>query len=333
MGRLGAFWNDPELGGTVTVERAILAQGAVPEDSPDFPFRVEERVGDWLDSRPDRIAVVRLDWRDDQCLPENAPQREQWRQRLAWAVNLDRYRGRGDRLIMSMGNEPNHEGENQGGLHWGDVADLFNGVDLGASFCGIVRAWLPDVGLGTTPIAPYNPHDLGAPPAPGGLEDSPWGRLAYHVLARIRENQDGFGLGPTALLEHVYGQPPYVGLGLGPSMEPWDDPTTPEGWRFGMNVCDTWDAVHEFAGYWTHPVVVTEVNTAARGVAPIYNYERGWLQHAYLRAEGAFGELLGFCWFVGRDWGGWNLYELLNGMEPRLVAARADYGRMLEGGL
>ena len=93
-------------------------------------------------------------------------------------------------------------------------------------------------------------------------------------------------------------------------------------WRFGLNIAETWQENREALGVWTTPVIVTEFNTAARGIdpphRPLDNYQAGWLRDALLYLQGALPQCTDICWFVGSISGRGDAWS------PFAVNCRAD---------
>ena len=92
---------------------------------------------------------------------------------------------------------------------------------------------------------------------------------------------------PHAWSEHVYGDP----ITSGGPLEPWDEPVDSHGYRWQINVADTWHQVNRAValenGIAPMDVWVTEYNTSARGVegsnAPEASYTSGWMFNALAR--------------------------------------------------
>jgi hypothetical protein len=196
-------------------------------------------------------------------------------------------------------------------FHLEDCADHFK------EFREIVGSYIPQAKFLMTPIAPYHPDSLGAPSAPPGIEDSPWARLYYAQADKTWDVEDAWNV-------HVYGDPqvsdPF-------QTEPWTDhKKTPEGWRFAFNYARTVRQIHDsiFPGLQT---VVSEFNTAARGVAPNTNYPQGWLFNAVGALAASLGDVHSALWFVGHDNGGWADYVLHD-----IPSLEAEFGWLKQHG-
>ena len=141
---------------------------------------------------------------------------------------------------------------------------------------------LPGARLASVPVATFHPGRLGAP-AGQSPEGSPWADLDYALLDAWKRIAGR----PDVLSVHVYGNPR---LSVADDMQSRHE----RGWRFGLNVAETWAENHAALGLDHLPVWISEFNTAARGTdrphRPAVNYHAGWLQAAApLVAQGPAG--------------------------------------------
>ncbi|HJO05721.1 MAG TPA: hypothetical protein QGG37_00060 [Chloroflexota bacterium] len=143
---------------------------------------------------------------------------------------------------------------------------------------------------------------------------------------------------PHAWSEHVYGDP----ITSGGPLEPWDEPVDSHGYRWQINVADTWHQVNRAVelenGIAPMDVWVTEYNTAARSVegadAPEASYTSGWMFNALARMAVSLPTLRGACWFVGdteahnNSWATFALHE----RRGQLANAEDDFYDLLDAG-
>jgi hypothetical protein len=294
--KLGTFWARPgyNYGPNAVYMDRFACRSWVPQKEY-HPYRCEARVDDFLNLHPTGEVMVRCDWSwVFPQIPVGRGDRANWRQRVAWAVNRQTYKD-ARTIWFQLWNEPQLEGAPD----WHYCADHF------AEFVDIVKSYVPQALILPTPIAPYHPNALGAPPAPPGVEDSPWARLYAAQEGQLALLSLPYA--PDAHNVHVYGDPQ---VGDPFYSEPWTDhKKTPEGWRFAFNVARTWQKIHEEVSF-EAPTVVSEFNTAARGVAPNINYPQGWLFNAVGALGASLDEVHSALWFVGHDNGGWADYVL-----------------------
>ncbi|MBM4438502.1 MAG: hypothetical protein FJ029_15050, partial [Actinobacteria bacterium] len=328
-GLLGLHWPDPHRSyrdGAPFVERVVCFAEPAAEYHRE---RVRMRVQQLRARHPGSPIVLRIDYRPGRAIPRSEAERTEYYPQLESIISAWEFRG----LLLQQGNEPQFEGT----ASPEELAREFNGwgrppADTG-NFWSRCRTIDPSAAILPSPLAPFHPAGPHTP-NPAGLEDSPWARLAYQTKRRILEAGLAHGRLPSAWSEHVYGDPPPAGANA--DREAWADVRAPgAGYRWGMNVAATWQAVNvhverEF-DLPPLPVWVTEFNTAARGTAPPHlptlNYARGWLVHALAQMTQAFPTLQGGCWFVGdsASHDGQRTDFALHGGAGRLADLERDY--------
>ncbi len=284
MMRVGLHWPDPERqypDGTPFVELVYL-EGAAPDD-PHHPSQAMPRIEALAAGHPTSEILLRVDWRKGQAYARTDAERTAYDAALR---ELRRLRHLGGRLILQPGNEPQLEGARG----WRLVESA-----LGAFIAQCQQA-LPDARLASIPVATFHPSRLRAT-AGQSPEGSPWADLDYALLDAWKRVAGP----PDVLSVHVYGNPR---LSVADDMQTRHE----RGWRFGLNVAETWAENHAALGLDHLPVWITEFNTAARGTdrphRPAVNYHAGWLQDAASVVARALPQAQALCWFVGQARGG-----------------------------
>lgn len=282
--RVGLHWPNPDRqypDGTPFVELCYLHGRAA--DDPHHPGPAMRRVERLAGRHPASSILLRVDWRQGQSYPETGDEVEAY---VASLRELHQLRHLGDRLILQPGNEP--QLESASGWRIVDRATL--------AFVAQCRKTLPEARLASVPVATFHPNRLGAP-AGISPEGSPWADLDYVQLDAWRRVAGP----PDVLSVHVYGNP---------RLTVTDDLQTRHelGWRFGLNVAETWAETHRALGLDHLPVWITEYNTAARGTdppnRPAHNYRTGWLQESMRAVATALPQAAACCWFIGQKRGG-----------------------------
>ena len=330
----GIHWPHPRkeyADGTPFVERVMCFAG----DQEEFHREaVRPRIERLRESYPFSPIILRIDYKPGIAVPRDDAERDEYYPRLAEVMGAPEFDG----IMIQQGNEPQLEGESSAEA----LAREFNGWGLPPedtrNFWMTAANHNPNAPRLPPAIAPFNP--LGPDdPTPGGVEDSPWARLAYRAKALMVEVGQERDRMPHAWSEHVYGDPA-AGAGR---LEPWSDPHESHGYRWQMNVADTWHEVNLAieARYGIEPVGVwvTEYNTAARGLdstyAPENSYTEGWMLNAIARMAASLPTLRGACWFVGdaeahnNSWTTFALHE----RHGQLAAAEDDFYELLAEGL
>ncbi len=332
----GMHWPKPRqqyADGTPFVERVICFADGAQEFHRE---RVRARLGFLREQHPASRIILRIDYRAGIAVPRDAAERDEYYPRLAEVMNAEEFRG----IIIQQGNEPQFEGAPTPEA----MAREFNGWGRPASdtrnFWMTAAEHNPNAPRLPPAIAPFNALGPDAP-NPDGLEQSPWAKLAYQTKYRIVEAGLEFDRMPHGWSEHVYGDPPRRQADAG--LEPWAEPLDSHGWRWQMNVSDTWQevnaAIEERYGIEPIDVWVTEFNTAARGhaagFAPVNNYARGWMLNAIGRFAFSFRRFRGAAWFVGDaashdfSWRDFAIHERTG----RLGIAEDDFLDLLRRGL
>ena len=141
-----------------------------------------------------------------------------------------------------------------------------------------------------------------------GLEPSPWAAYYVALLDGLRSR----GARPHGFLLHAYERP--------------GQPFTPDGWRFGYNVVETWaECLGKFPEYAGRPIVVSEYNARTGGRSTADQYEPGMLSAALSGAASAFGgRAEALCVFVGRSDGVW-VDDSIGDPVGRCAQFRDDY--------
>ena len=257
-----------------------------------------KRIEAYAATHPEATVVLRVDWgRAAHSFPL-APDLAEWRDGFEQFGALDHL---GSRLVMQVGNEPQLEG----------AESVQQVVEAWWTAAEEIRHSLPQARIGSVPVATFNPDRIGVT---AGLsrEGSPWADLDYELRRRLFFRPD---LHPDVDLLHVYGDGANAVTTDINSLDSHD-------WRFGINVAETWEENREELGVWTTPVIITEFNTAARGVSPPHrpldNYQAGWLRDAMLYLQGALPSATDICWFVGSASGRGDAWS------PFAVDCRAD---------
>ncbi len=284
MMRVGLHWPDPERqypDGTPFVELVYL-EGVAPDD-PHHPSQAMPRIEALATRHPASEVLLRVDWRQGQAYARTDTERTAYDAALR---ELSRLRHLGGRLILQPGNEPQLEGARGWRLVEGALR----------AFIAQCQQALPDARLASIPVATFHPSRLHAR-AGQSPEGSPWADLDYALLDAWKRIAGP----PDVLSVHVYGNP---------RLSVADDLQTrhERGWRFGLNVAETWAENHAALGLDHLPVWITEFNTAARGTDPPHrpavNYHAGWLQDAASVVAEALPQAQALCWFVGQERGG-----------------------------
>ena len=281
MMRVGLHWPDAERrypDGTPFVELVYL-EGVAPDD-PHHLRRAIPRIEALAARYPASEILLRVDWRPGQAYAGTEAERGAYRAALR---ELSGLRQLGGRLILQPGNEPQLEGARGCRL----VESALR------AFIAQCRQSLPGARLASVPVATFHPGRLGAP-AGQSPEGSPWADLDYALLDAWKR----FAGPPDVLSVHVYGNPR---LSVAADMRTRHE----RGWRFGLNVAETWAENHAALGLDHLPVWITEFNTAARGTDPPHrpavNYHAGWLQEAAPLVAQALPQAQALCWFVGQE--------------------------------
>ncbi|MDE2767304.1 MAG: hypothetical protein OXI70_04355, partial [Chloroflexota bacterium] len=282
--RVGVHWADmgrryPD--GTPFVELVYL-EGVAPDD-PHHLSQAMRRIEALAERHPGSEVLLRVDWRRGQAYARTEAERTAYRAALG---ELSRLGGLGGRLILQPGNEPQLEGARDWRLVEGALR----------VFIAACQQALPGARLASVPVATFHPSRLGAR-AGQSPEGSPWADLDHALLDAWKRIAGP----PDVLSVHVYGNPRHSVA---------DDMQTRHeaGWRFGLNVAETWAENHAALGLDHLPVWITEFNTAARGTdppnRPAVNYHAGWLQDAAPLVAQALPQAQALCWFVGQGRGG-----------------------------
>ena len=276
---LGTHWADPLVQYRPNTPTVDLAYVTAPAGGVFSPAAAMKRIEVYAATHPEATVVLRVDWgRAAHSFPL-APDLAEWRDGFEQFGALDHL---GSRLVMQVGNEPQLEG----------AESVQQVVEAWWTAAEEIRHSLPQARIGSVPVATFNPDRLGA--AEGvSLEGSPWSDLDYELRGRLFDRPD---LHPDVDLLHVYGDGANAVTTDINSLDSHD-------WRFGINVAETWEENREELGVWTTPVIITEFNTAARGVSPPHrpldNYQAGWLRDSMLYLQGALPQATDICWFVG----------------------------------
>ncbi len=330
----GVHWPHPRkeyADGTPFVERVMCFAG----DREEFHREaVRLRIERLRESYPFSPIILRIDYKPGLAVPRNDAERDEYYPRLAEVMGATEFEG----IMIQQGNEPQLEGEAPAETlarefnGWGTPPEDTRNFWMTAAINNPNAPRLPPA------IAPFNPLGPDGPSAEG-VEDSPWARLAYRAKAMMVEVGRERDRMPHAWSEHIYGDP----TAGGGRMEPWGEPLESHGYRWQVNVADTWREVNVAieARYDVEPmdVWVTEYNTAARGLdfafAPQNSYPQGWMLNSVARMVASLPTLRGACWFVGDaeahndSWATFALHE----RRGRLAAAEDDFYEMLEEGL
>lgn len=313
MMRVGVHW--PEAGrrypdGTPFVELVYL-DGVAPDD-PHHRSQAMRRIEALAERHPESEVLLRVDWRQGQAYARTDDERTAYRAALG---ELSRLGHLGGRLVLQPGNEPQLEGARGWRLVEGALRE----------FIAQCQQALPGVRLASVPVATFHPNRLGAR-AGQSPEGSPWADLDYALLNAWKRIAGP----PDVLSVHVYGNPR---LAVADDMRTRHE----QGWRFGLNVAETWAENHAALGLDHLPVWITEFNTAARGTdrphRPAVNYQAGWLQDAVPVVAKALPHARALCWFVGQERGGhWHDFapaahaELERDLETAMAAPKGRAG-------
>jgi len=330
----GVHWPHPRkeyVDGTPFVERVMCFAGNQEEFHREA---VRVRIERLRENYPQSPIILRIDYKPGIAVPRDDAERDEYYPRLAEVMGSAEFDG----IMIQQGNEPQLEGDPSAEA----LAREFNGWGMPPedtrNFWMTAAIHNPNAPRLPPAIAPFNP--LGPDgPSREGVEDSPWARLSYRAKAMMVEVGRERDRMPHAWSEHVYGDP----AGGGGRMEPWDNLLDSHGYRWQMNVADTWREVNLAieAQYGIEPmdVWVTEYNTAARGLdssfAPESSYAEGWMLNAVARMVASLPTLRGACWFVGdaeahnNSWTTFALHE----RRGQLAAAEDDFYGLLEAGL
>ena len=332
----GLHWPKPRhqyANGTPFVERVVCFADGAQEFHRE---RVRARLGYLREQHPASQIILRIDYRAGIAVPRTEAERDEYYPRLAEIMGAEEFQG----ILIQQGNEPQFEGSPTPEA----LAREFNGWGRPASdtrnfwmTAAQHNPWAPRL---PPAIAPFNAQGPNID-NPYGVEDSPWAQLAYQAKSKIVEAGLEFDRMPHGWSEHVYGDPPR--LEANPEFEPWAEPRDSHGWRWQMNVADTWQEVNKSIedqfGIPPLDVWVTEFNTSARGPdtsrKPVNNYPRGWMLHSIARFAASFARFRGAAWFVGDAAGhdsSWRDYAI-HERTGRLGVAEDDFLSMLDQGL